>query len=429
MGALRAGFAEVDITPPIGTHKIGWLIDAVPDRVLDPLHARVLAMESGGRRPSGRLVGLIQLDTLSVRWTQVADIRRRIAERCGRPADGVMVAATHNHAGPAIANCGDVLRDDAYAEHLIAKVVECFGRAVDGMVEAEVAFGQSFEFAVAHNRRIVMRDGTVSTHGTFDDPDALYVEGPIDPEVAAMAVRARGGGLLGTVVNSARHPTHHGAETTFSGGFPGVLAAEMESRGCPATLFLNGACGNITDLDPARGGERLTKEEIGRMLADDASSALEDAEFVAELTLGARSETVQLPFREPTEEQIAGTVRGAQRFVDPTVYDRVIPGLVERIRRMGTQPAEVQALFVGDRALVSIPAEYFVEHGLRIKQESHPARALVVSHANGMVGYVPTRAAFERGGYETTFCTSSRLAPEAGDILADCAIRLVTAGP
>ena len=54
--------------------------------------------------------------------------------------------------------------------------------------------------------------------------------------------------------------------------------------------------------------------------------------------------------------------------------------------------------------------------------------ALVVSHANGMVGYVPTAKAFVRGGYETTFTGSSRLAPEAGDILADAAIALVRKG-
>jgi hypothetical protein len=30
-----------------------------------------------------------------------------------------------------------------------------------------------------------------------------------------------------------------------------------------------------------------------------------------------------------------------------------------------------------------------------------------------------------RGGYETTFANSSRLAPEAGDMLADCAIEMI----
>lgn len=82
-------------------------------------------------------------------------------------------------------------------------------------------------------------------------------------------------------------------------------------------------------------------------------------------------------------------------------------------------------IFLGDTALTAIPAEYFVENGLRIKEKCYPRQALVVSCANGMVGYVPHRDAFLRGGYETTFTGISRLAPEAGEMLADCAIEIV----
>jgi len=41
------------------------------------------------------------------------------------------------------------------------------------------------------------------------------------------------------------------------------------------------------------------------------------------------------------------------------------------------------------------------------------------------VGYVPTLAAFPRGGYETTFGPSSMLAPEAGERLVETAAALV----
>jgi hypothetical protein len=42
-----------------------------------------------------------------------------------------------------------------------------------------------------------------------------------------------------------------------------------------------------------------------------------------------------------------------------------------------------------------------------------------------MVGYLPTPEAFERGGYETTFLGSSRMAPEAGGMVADTAVELI----
>jgi len=417
---MRAGFAEIDITPPIGTHKIGWLVDIVSDRVADPLFARAAIFDDGAQA-----VGFIQTDTLCVRWSTVKEIRARIERAYGFPGGAVMVAATHNHAGPAVATAGEVRRDDAYVERFIEACVKAFGEALEGLREAQVGFGHTFEWNVAHNRRVVMRDGTTRTHGSFKDPDALYIEGPIDPEVAVLAARAGDGTPLGCIINFACHPAHHGPDTVLSAGFPGVVAAKMKAKGWPVTLYLNGASGNLHTSDPTRGGIDLSMEETGAALARDAEQVIADMTFTRDATLAARSRTVMLPFRTITEDEVRGTARGAQRFVKPELYDELMPGLVARIRAQGEQPAEVQVLSVGEVDFVGIPAEYFVEHGLRIKEGAHPRHALVVGQANGMVGYVPTQQAFRRGGYETTFAPSSRLAPEAGDILADAAIALI----
>ena len=43
---LEAGFAEIAITPPVGTHIVGYLIDVVSSKVLDPLFARVAVFEA-----------------------------------------------------------------------------------------------------------------------------------------------------------------------------------------------------------------------------------------------------------------------------------------------------------------------------------------------------------------------------------------------
>jgi len=417
---MRAGFAEIDITPPIGTKKIGWLREMVPDTILDPLYARVAIIESGGER-----IAFAQTDCLSVRWSFTERIRAGVSERFGFPYERVMVSATHNHAGPAVATCGEVPRDEAYLDTLFDKIMTAFGEAIEGMQEADVGVGSCFNFEVAHNRRIVMRDGTVCTHGSFNDPDSLYLEGPIDPEVAVLAARAEDGSALGCLVNYACHPTHHGGGNAFSAGFPGVLADTMKQRGCPITLFLNGAGGNTHTTDPCRPEASKEMKEAGQLLADDVAGLLEQIEYRSEARLSGRRKTIQLPYREVTDEQVKGAVRGAQRFVDPAVYDKGMPKLIERIETRKTQPAEVQALFFDEYAFVSIPAEYFVQNGLRIKEESYPARALVVGWANGMVGYIPHRDAFLRGGYETTFGATARMAPEAGDLLADCAIELI----
>ena len=423
--SLRAGFAETDITPPIGTRKIGVLTKLVAESVLDPLHARVAVIENAAER-----VAFVQLDTLCVRWSRVAHSRRRVTEEYGFPGANVMVTATHNHAGPAVANLGDVERDDSYVDALVSKVVATFGQALANRQEVEIGFGRCFEFDAAYNRRVVLRDGTVRTHGSFDDPEGLFLEGPIDPELSVLAVRGKNGGPLGVLVNFACHVGHHGSTTEFSAGFPGALNREMRSRGCPMTLFLNGACGNVAYGDPFRGGVAKAKEEIGAILAADAQAILEGIDYRTEAVLSARSQTIDLPYRQYTEDDIRGTARGSQRGgSDPSVYDRCMPALAQRIRERRTQPAEVQVLSIDEHAFVALPAEYFAELGLKIKELAWPRRALVVSCANGMVGYAPTREAFERGGYETTFGPTSHLTPEAGGRLAEAAIGLITWRP
>ncbi|MFP4029105.1 MAG: hypothetical protein ACLFWL_15040 [Candidatus Brocadiia bacterium] len=416
---LRAGFAETDITPAVGTRKIGWIKKLIAENVRDPLSARIGIFES-----NESCLGFVSLDTLSIRWTQVDEIRRRVEKQYGLPGSGVMVAATHNHAGPAVANLGDVQRDEKYVEDLTEKVVHGFGQALNSLEDAELAFGHDFEFEVSHNRRVVMRDGTVKTHGRFSNPLALCFEGPINPEVAVLAARDLDGNLLGCLVNFTCHPTHHGNGPDLSAGYPGALARSMKKQDCPVTVFLNGASGNIHDADP-RTGRGRQPEEIGEILTRDVVDILGIVEWSTNFELNATSRTVQLPFREPTEDQIQGTVEGAQRFVDPEVYDRMMPRVLKRINKMGQQPAEVQVLRAGDTAWVGVPAEYFVQLGLRIKEDTWPDHTLIVGHANGMVGYVPHAEAFKRGGYETTFSNHSRLAPEAGDMLADCAVELV----
>lgn len=417
---LRAAFAEVEITPPVGTHKIGWLRDIVSTEILSPLYARVVVL-----RTASTEVALVQLDTLFVAWPEVASIRSAVERSWGFPGRNVMVAATHNHAGPAVTHAGDVPKDEGYARFLVSQVIEAFGQALAALVEVEMGYGHSFEWKVAHNRRVVMRDGTARTHGTFDDPEALCLEGPIDPEVAVIAVRDREHNPLGLVVNYSCHPTHHGGDTSIDAGYPGALASRMREWGWPVTLFINGASGNVHTSDPAAGGRGLSAESAGTILAHDVQVAVSGITYSDALDLGAASATIELPYRRPTQAEIAGEIRGAQRFIDPAIYERQIPALLEKMAARGAHRAEVQALAIGDCVIVGVPGELFVEYGLQIKETAYPARALIATCANGRVGYVPTLAAFRRGGYETTFGPSSMLAPEAGKRIAETATALV----
>lgn len=419
--SLRAGFAQVDITPPLGTPIVGWLARREAREIRDPLYARVAVLEDDA------VLGIVQLDLLSVEADEVAALRAAAA-RLGFAGERVMVCTTHTHAGPAACGAGEVDKHGPYVELLLERVGAAFAAALAALEPAELGFGWGFETTVAHNRRVVLRDGTVRTHGHFEQPDAMYLEGPIDPELAVIALRRPGGGLLGALINYTCHPTHHGSDGVISAGFPGVLAERLRAQGCPVPMFIQGAAGCVHFADPLDGGRSAPMGELGERLAAAAQSVLERLEWRDSVALDSRSMVIDLPFREPTADEIAGTVRGAQRFVDPSLYDRMIPALVEEIRARDSQPAEVQVHSLDEVDLVAVPGELFVQLGLGLKERLHPRHGLIAAYSNGRVGYIPHREAFARGGYETTFLGSSCLAPGAGEQIVDAAVALTRRG-
>ncbi len=420
---MKAGFATLDITPPSGTLKQGWMQRLHAEVFLDPLFARAAVFAHRSRR-----IGFIQLDTLSVRWTQVNEIRRRIARAHGFPGESIMIAATHNHAGPALSGMGSEPRDEVYIEALIERCVALFGQALAAMEPAELGFDWRLNFDVAHNRRIRMRDGTSRCQVSSSNPDFLALEGPRDPEVAVLAVRNLRGHLLGCLVNYACHPTHHGGTNEISAGFPGVLAAKLREAGCPVPMYLNGAYGNVITMDFER-GVGLTKEQAGESLAGDVTEALRGMTYSSDWPLVVRRKTVQLEYRAITDDEYHGRVPGAQRFRSDAYYQAAIDRIRALAATRGRQPAEVQLLGLGDVMFVGIPAEYFVEFQLQIKERAWPRHALVVGGANGMVGYVPTRESFRRGGYEATLGPPSKVASGSGERLASAAVSLLRKVP
>lgn len=180
--SFQAGFAKIDITPPLGVQKMGWMADLPAETILDPLHARVAVFENQSER-----CAIFSLDVLSIRWCDIQDIRQRIQEEFGFSGSNILIAATHNHAGPFTGRGGIFARESQYIKTLKAQCLKAVGEAWRGLQPAEIGFARILEFDIAFNRRTVTRDGTVRTQMPFLKGGALCSEGPVDPEVAFMA--------------------------------------------------------------------------------------------------------------------------------------------------------------------------------------------------------------------------------------------------
>ncbi|MCC2629976.1 MAG: hypothetical protein K0S14_3626 [Thermomicrobiales bacterium] len=90
-----------------------------------------------------------------------------------------------------------------------------------------------------------------------------------------------------------------------------------------------------------------------------------------------------------------------------------------------TEEIEIQAVALGNVAIVGFPVELFSDFGRRVKAGSPFPDTLIATLANGWHGYAPTLEAFNRGGYEPRFAYPSRLAPEAGGRMTDAAVELL----
>jgi len=151
---------------------------------------------------------------------------------------------------------------------------------------------------------------------------------------------------------------------------------------------------------------------------------LSSDDMVSDAPTGIQSAVERIPGRRFTSDQVAN----AQRIVDSAtgpiraqvdgVPEAVFAQELLKLAARGDyhEDCEIQALRIGDGALVSGPFELFVEYQLDLKSRSPLPFTGYVGYANGYQGYVPTPRAFEEGGYEPTPSGWSKLAPEAGGL-------------
>ena len=101
--------------------------------------------------------------------------------------------------------------------------------------------------------------------------------------------------------------------------------------------------------------------------------------------------------------------------------------------RSGERPTSVEgavnAVRIGDGAIVTAPGEAFTEIGMAVKERSPATPTLYAAYTNGAVGYFPTAAAYPEGGYEPIYSNRSYgrpapVAPAGERLLVERGVRL-----
>lgn len=434
---LRAGFAVEDITPPLGYRMSGYFRERLSTGVKDPLQAKALVLQQ-----DQEVVALVFCDLVGISLDVSTRARNKIADEIGIPASHTAIAATHSHTGPlyfgalrahfrrkAIEQHGhDPYEEADYAAVLVDKLVAAVQTAKAALQPMQLAAGYAHEDRLSFNRRFHLKNGTVRFNPGQLNPNIVRPAGPIDPEVGLVSLTPVDGKQpAAAIVSFALHLDTVGG-TEYSADYPKHLQEALRKRFGPEFLsfFGIGTCGDINHVDVSIKGRR-SAEEIGTLLAESVGEQLPKLPPIEHPSLKVLSEHIDAPLQQYSPDETAAAGELMEQVDDPQVpfLDRVgaYKIMALGLREGATIPAEVQAIRLSDElAIVTLPAEVFVELGLAIKQGSPFETTLVIELANDAPGYIPTRKAFVEGSYETV---NSRVQPGEGERMVETAVRLL----
>ena len=416
---LQAGAATSNITPWLGVAMPGSFRPRYGEDVHDELLAKALVIDNGDVR-----IAMVTCDLIAIPEAIANAVKARIKERCGISPECVMVNATHTHSGAGVSNLLGVGEDEGYTTWLPLKVADAVELAVKRMQPARAGFASVMEDRISFYRRWLMKDGTVRMNPGFNNPDRVRPMGEIDPELAMMYVEGVDGTPISVVASFSLHYVGTGGVGQVSADYFGQFFNLMRHYlgGNCVPILWNAASGQINNNDYS--GERIWQDRghtrarrMANVLAGHVLTEIQLMDLDEKLALEAVTGTLEFSRKVITEtdldiaEQI---LAGGYEYEEgpfswvvgqPVPKDRV-DVYARQCQRLAALPeqmtAPVQAIRLGDAAILALPGEIFVESGLRIKAQTSASPLMLVSLANGYIGYVCTDEALtQEGGYET----------------------------
>lgn len=428
---LRAGVAAIDISPTVFPIS---LRSGSSTFVHDPLHVRAVALENG----TGRAV-IALIDDIGVSRETTDAAKAEVAARTGWKVEEMLISGTHTHTAPKGGDAGE--GRVAYETRRREGMVEALTKAIESLEPAEVGYASDEEPDEVHNRRWHLKHGTMTPNpfGKLDQVATnpgrdrlLKPAGPTDPEVCVVDVRTRKRRPLGLIANYSLHyvggiPTMKDekgreigmASADYYGEFARIMPYRVGGSNPPANFvafMTNGTSGDINNIDfEGKRPPRAPFEQVrivAAKTADAAWRAVKKIESYDENPLIAmRQREVELTYRNMSVEEVEHALRLLKlpKEERSTLHDKAIQyanATVEYSEPGKTEKVLIQAIRVGDQAIVSLPFEVLVEIGLEIKERSPFPRTFTISLANGGYGYLPPPHQHDLGGYETWIGTS-----------------------
>jgi len=437
--SLRAGAATVDITPGKDVRLDGPIMRIGPVReVLDPLHVRALVLDDGQTR-----LAFAVCDATIISREIFDKAKALVQQRIGLAPANMLMSATHTHMAVRAASLGLGEGNDRYEAALSGKIAEAVVAAAGRLAPARVGWGAVDVPRFAHNRRWIMKPGTVGPNPFGETGEQVVMggrpaenrvknAGPIDPELSVLSVQHADGRPLAVLGNYGIH------YVAFKGGavsadYFGYFARRIEELLCPddgeppfVGMMTNGTSGDVGS--PGGGLEGI--KDVGYALAEEAARVVRAIEHQGDVSLAARCSELELGVRRPSPERIAWA-----RAVQAGTWNQPAHGwkkiYAHNTLRLAESPptlsVPLQAVRIGSLGIAASPCEVFAATGLALKGESPLKPTFHVELANGYSGYLPPPDQFALGGYTTWPAESSCLEIDAEPKIRAELLRLLRA--
>ena len=274
----RAGWASVEITPPLGLPMGGrGPRFAFGEEVMDPLEARLLLLEDS----QGERQLWVSLDLVGVASRTSFQMRQDLAMQTGIRFEAIVVNCAHTHSGP-MANADKYAAHidkppalQAYEECLIQKVLEAAATAGRSMQAVTISVHKG-ESRIGINRRNRDADGEMSMR-----PNA---NGLCNPDLWVLNLIGESGRAV--VYSYGCHPVlvYGFAWNALSADWVGVSRRQLATRLGEGShcQFIQGMAGNVRprivsdfETNSFRPGRSEDVEETGLEIAADVLDALE----------------------------------------------------------------------------------------------------------------------------------------------------------
>ena len=403
---MKAGFARLDMTPPLGTPLAGYYSQRLAQDVLDPLSLNAIALSDGESTAV-----LITADMLGIRRSYTDEIRELVAKRVGIPADHLMICSLHQHTSVLIGGLtAERVQDAAYLDILYRKFVDVAQMAVNDLTEATLATAvQHATEDLSFVRRYFLKDGRLKTNPSPKSYPPEKLEGPAaraDNDVRLVMFKREGAKDI-ALVNFATHPDVVSGNK-YSADWPGYVRKFVEAEHQDAHCILtNGFQGDTNHQDYMREGvEKMHGYQhcikMGRVIADtvnlmwDKTEPRESGRIFAEVRyVFNKTSTRGEEFYEECK-RLSDSIRKTESGIELTEACRIATIPEQPVYRK----FPITVLGLGKIAFYGLGGEPFTEYGFIAREACPDKLILTATCANGGEGYLPSQQAFSQGGYE-----------------------------